>query len=142
METAISGRDSPVPAEERDYVQAIRAERTAEGKLRIYAAALRLIQARLAPLFQVLQMAALLDLDLQDLWRQISQRRANNMRLLVRDLATTGSLRTDLDEQTAADIIWSMNSSEFYILLVQQRGWSEERFESWLVDAWTRLLLR
>ncbi|HYZ74413.1 MAG TPA: helix-turn-helix domain-containing protein [Chthoniobacterales bacterium] len=142
VETAISGRDNPVPADERDYVQAIRAERTAEGKLRIYAAALRLIQARLAPLFQVLQTAALLDSDLQDLWRQISQRRANNMRLFVRDLAATGSLRTDLDEQTAADIVWSMNSSEFYILLVQQRGWSEERFESWLVDAWTRLLLR
>jgi hypothetical protein len=46
-----------------------------------------------------------------------------------------------VDEQIAADIVWSMNSPEYYILLVQQQGWSDEQFEDWLVDAWTRLLL-
>jgi AcrR family transcriptional regulator len=142
VETAISGRDSPIAAEDRDYVRAIRSETTAQGKLRTYAAALRLIQPRLAPLFQVLQDAAALDPDLQALWRQISKRRAANMRLFVRDLAATGSLRPDINEQTAADIVWSMNSPEYYILLVHQRGWSDEQFESWLVDAWSKLLLK
>ena len=141
VETAISGRERAVAADDRAYVRAIRSEKTAQGKLRIYAAALRVIQPRLAPLFQVLQSSAPLDPDLQSLWRQISERRAANMRLFVRDLATTGSLRPGLDEQIAADIVWSMNSPEYYILLVQQRGWSDEQFENWLVDAWSRLLL-
>jgi hypothetical protein len=40
-----------------------------------------------------------------------------------------------------ADIIWSMNSPEFYLLLVGQRNWSPDEFETWLADAWARLLL-
>jgi hypothetical protein len=34
-----------------------------------------------------------------------------------------------------------MNSPEFYRLLVIGRGWSGEMFESWIADAWGRLLL-
>ena len=141
IETAISGRDKAVPAEERDYVHAIRAEPDAARKLQLYAAALRTIQPRLAPLFQVLQAAAPLDPDLKALWQEISQRRAANMRLLARELAATGRLRAGLSVPKVADIIWSMNSPEFYVLLVEQRGWSSEEFERWLAEAWIRLLL-
>lgn len=141
VETAISGVDESTAAENRDYVRAIRAEPQAALKLKIYAAALRHIQPRLAPLFLVLQAAAPLDPDLQALWQEISLRRASNMRLLVKDIASTGKLRSDLLETVAADIIWSMNSPEFYLLLVGQRGWSPEQFERWLADSWAKLLL-
>jgi AcrR family transcriptional regulator len=142
VETAISGTNAAVPAEERDYVRAIRAEPDALRKLQIYAAALVKIQSRLAPLFRVLQGAAALDPELNALWQEISQRRAKNMRLFAQDLVATGRLRPDLSVDKAADIIWSMNSPEFYLLLVQERDWSPEDFEQWLSDAWTRLLLR
>ena len=141
VETAISGGDAAVPAEERDYVQAIRAEPTAEEKLKIYAAALRAIQPRLAPIFAVLQAAAPQDADLDLLWNEIADRRAANMRLLAEDLAGTGRLRRGLSLETATDTIWSMNSPEFFLLLVDQRGWSLDDFECWLADAWIRLLL-
>ncbi|MEO8661129.1 MAG: TetR family transcriptional regulator [Bryobacteraceae bacterium] len=141
VEMAISGTDSAVPAEERDYVRAIRAETDAGRKLQIYAAALRSIQSRLAPLFRVLQGAAPLDPELDALWQDFSQRRAENMRLLAKDLAATGRLRAGVSVSQAADIIWSMNSPEFYLLLVEQRGWSPQEFEHWLADAWIRLLL-
>jgi AcrR family transcriptional regulator len=141
IEMAISGADRAVPAEEREYVWAIRAEADAAKKLRIYAAALCSIQQRLAPLFRVLQGAAALDPELADLWQGISQRRAKNMRLFATDLAATGRLRPLLSVAKAADIIWSMNSPEFYLLMVEQRGWSPKEFEDWLVDAWIRLLL-
>ncbi len=141
VEAAISGSDRAVPAEERDYVRAIHQEADAARKLKLYAAALRRIQPRLAPLFRVLQGAAPLDRELDALWQGISQRRARNMRLLARNLAATGRLRPDLSVGKAADIIWSMNSPEFYLLLVEQRGWSPGAFERWLADAWVRLLL-
>jgi len=141
IEMAISGSDGAAPPEERKYVQAIRAEADAAKKLRIYAAALRSIQEGLAPLFRVLQSAVPLDSELGALWHSISQRRAKNMRLLVADLAATGRLRRHLSLEQAADIIWSMNSPEFYLLLVEQRGWSSREFEDWLADAWVRLLL-
>jgi AcrR family transcriptional regulator len=141
IEIAVSGTDRAVPAEERDFVQAIRAEADATRKLRIYAAALRSIQQRLAPLFRVLQGAAPLDPQLAALWKNISERRAKNMRLFAADLAATGRLRSNLSVAKAADIIWTMNSPEFYLLLVEQRGWSSQEFENWLADAWILLLL-
>ena len=141
VEAAISGRDKALPAEQRDYVQAIRAEPDAAVKLKIYATALAAIQPRLAPIFKVLQLAAPQDPDLDALWREISRRRAANMRLLTRDLAATGQVRRDLSISRIADIIWSMNGPEFFLLLVEQRGWSVAAYEFWLADAWERLLL-
>jgi AcrR family transcriptional regulator len=141
VETAISGEDQAITAEERGYVQAIRAEPEAANKLRIYAGALCKIHPRLAPLVTALQAAAALDSDLKALWREISERRAANMRLLAENLALTGSMRADLSIAQAADIIWSLGSPEYYLLLVEQRGWPLPEFERWLGDAWTRLLL-
>ena len=102
---------------------------------------MRRIHQRLAPLFRVLQEAAPLEAELNGLWQNIAQRRAKNMRLLAKDLAATGRLRADLSVTKVADIVWSMNSPEFYLLLVEQRGWSPAAYERWLGDAWMRLLL-
>ena len=141
VETAISGQDQAVPAEQRDYVRAIRAEPDAAAKLKIYATALAAIQSRLAFIFTVLQAAATQEPDLQALWQEISRRRAANMRLLAEDLAATGQTRRDLSLSQIADIIWSMNAPEYFLLLVGQRGWTAEAFGRWLGDAWARLLL-
>jgi AcrR family transcriptional regulator len=141
VEVALSGADEAIEADQRDYVQAIRAEPDAARKLERYAAALCRIQPRLAPLFSALQAAAPLDRDLQLLWQEIAQRRAANMRRFAEDLASTNRLRHDLSIADAADILWSMNAPEYYLLLVQQRGWRIEQFERWLSDAWRRLLL-
>jgi AcrR family transcriptional regulator len=142
VETAISGADDPIPAEERDYVRAIRAETDPRQKIKIYAAALALMQPRLAPLLQVLKAAADTDQDLRHLWQEISERRAQNMRLFANDIAATGWLRSDVSAEMAADILWSMNSPEYYSLLVEQRQWSVQQFEAWLAQAWVRLLLK
>lgn len=141
IETAISGADDPVPALQRGYVREIQAEPDPARKITIYAHAVRLIQERMAPLFAVLRDAAQTNDDLRQLWADISQRRAANMRLFAAELAAAGGLRADLTIEQAADIIWSMNAPDYYLLLVDQRGWTPELFESFLIDAWTRLLL-
>lgn len=96
IETAISGAEEPIPAEERDYVAAIRAEGLAARKLELYAEAMRAIHARLAPLLRVLQAAAPADPELTAVWSEIAERRARNMRLFVSDVAQTGALRADI----------------------------------------------
>jgi AcrR family transcriptional regulator len=140
VESAISGMNGAVPAEQRDYVKAIRAEPDARKKLAIYAGALSAIQPRLAPLLRVLQQAALADPDLDRLWDEIAKRRAANMELLAKDLMASGGLRRDLSLRKIADILWSMNAPEFYLLLVEGRGWTPAEYEIWLADAWIRLL--
>ncbi len=47
----------------------------------------------------------------------------------------------ELDRDAVAGVIWSMNAPEFYTLLVDERGWSPDRFAAWIAEAWERLLL-
>ncbi|HUZ52949.1 MAG TPA: TetR family transcriptional regulator [Streptosporangiaceae bacterium] len=139
IETAISGSSQAVPAEERDYVQAIRAAPDAETKITIYAAAMRAIAGRLAPVLAILQQAAPTEPELGALWREITERRAANMRRFVTDLAAVATLRVAPGE--AADIVWATNAPELYQLLIGERGWTPERYEHFLADSWQRLLL-
>ena len=142
IETAISGTDAPIAADQRDYVTAIRAEPDAGRKLALYAQAMRAIHARLAPLLRVLQVAAPTDPELAAVWREIAERRASNMRALAAELEGTGSLREEVSRDEAADVIWATNSAELYLLLVDERGWDPDDYARWLADAWQRLLLR
>ena len=139
IETAISGSSQPVPAEERDYVRAVRAAADAQTKIAIYAAAMRVIAGRLAPVLSIIQQAAPAEPELAALWHEIAERRAANMRRFAADLATVTALRVDPGE--AADIVWATNAAEMYQLLVGQRGWSPRRYEHFLADTWRRLLL-
>ncbi len=52
----------------------------------------------------------------------------------------TGELRTDLDDDTVADLIWSTNAVEHYQIL-ERRGWTAERYGSVLLDLWSHALL-
>ena len=141
VETSLSGTDQAVPAEQRDYVLRLRAAPSARQKIEIYAAAVSQIGIRLAPIHRALAEASVSDRDCAALRAEIDARRANNMRLLAADLRATGELRPDLTDDEVADIVWSMNAPEYRALLVGARGWSAERFGTWLADAWTRLLL-
>jgi AcrR family transcriptional regulator len=141
IEQAISGADGPVVAEERGYVRAIKAEPDPVEKLAIYARAVRRIQQRMAPLVLAVRDAASTEPEVERVWQEISERRAANMRRLIRDIRDTGRLRVGLSVNEAADVVWAMNSSELYLLLTVERDWSPHHFERWLADAWCRLLL-
>ena len=139
IETAISGTGQAIPAEQRDYVRAVQAAPDAGTKIAIYAAAVTAIAPRLAPVLAIIQQAAPAEPELGQLWDQIAERRAANMRRFVADLATAHPLR--LDPAQAADIVWATNATELYQLLVGQRGWTPQRYERFLTDTWHRLLL-
>jgi AcrR family transcriptional regulator len=141
IEQAISGTDHAVAAQERHYVQAITAEPDPAHKLVIYASAVRRIQERMAPLLLAVSDASSTEPEAEEVWHEISERRAANMRLLIRDIRDAGGLRAGLSVNEAADVMWALNSSEMYILLTTERGWSPRRFERWLAEAWCRLLL-
>ena len=141
IEQALSGVDHPVPGEQRDHVQAMRATPDAVEKLAIYATAMRHTHTRLAPLFLALRDASSTEPEAREIWQQISERRAANMHKLVADLATTGRLRAGLSIAQGADVVWATNSPELYVLLTTDRGWTPERYEAWILDTWCRLLL-
>ncbi len=141
VETALSGTDEPVPPLERAGVKEIRAEADPRRKLRLFAGMVRPMLERLAPIWQVVLEAAPTDRELSALVAELQRRHAGSMRLVVQHLAQVGRLRPAISKDMARDVVWAMNSPELYRLLVDGRGWTGEMFESWLADAWQRLLL-
>ena len=140
VDDILGGADGPVPVEQRDYVVAMRAAAGAAEKLETYAAAVARLLPRLAPLVVALTRAAEEDPACRKARRRLDERRAQNMLLLAADLRATGELRDDLDDATVADLIWSTNAVEYFLLL-QGRGWTPERYGTVLADVWSRTLL-
>jgi AcrR family transcriptional regulator len=141
IEQAISGVDHAVVAEERAHIKAMRLSTDPVEKLTIYAHAMRKTHARLAPLFLALRDASSTESEARDVWREINDRRAVNIRKFIRDLRHVGGLRSDLSIESAADVVWVINSSELYSLFTKERGWSPNHYERWLADTMCRLLI-
>jgi AcrR family transcriptional regulator len=140
IDMVLGGAAEPVPAEERDYVQTIRGEPTVRGKIEIYAAAVARLVPRTAALQEALRKAGDTDTGCAATWQALVTRRAANMRLFAADLRSTGGLREDLTDDEVADLVWSTNAAEYWLLL-DQRGWTPARYEALLVDLWSRILL-
>jgi len=141
VETAISGTDRTVPAEERGYVIALRAAPGAVAKIRIYTDAIATISPRTAPIFAALRDASRTDQSCADLDLEISKRRADNMLRFAADLRATGELRPELTDRFIADTIWATSGWEHYAQLVTGRGWTATQFGDYLRESWTRLFL-
>jgi AcrR family transcriptional regulator len=131
----------PVPAEQRGYVQRMRAAPTAREKIAVYAEALATILPETAPLLLALRTAGETDHDCRATYDALMERRATNMRRLAADLRATRELRDDIDDDVVADLVWSMNGPEFFTLWTA-RGRSPDDYAALLVDAWTCTLLR
>jgi hypothetical protein len=102
---------------------------------------MRTTQERLAGLFDVLNHAASSAAELAAYLNELIERRAHYTRIIAEHLAEIGGLREDVTVQTAADVLFALNSSEFFLLLARDRDWQSAVFEHWLADAWKRLLI-
>lgn len=140
VDMVLGSSNEPVPAHERDYVRAVQAAATGREKLAVYAAALRTLVPRTAPLLEALRRAGETDPASATAWSMVMDRRAANMLLMAADLRASGDLRADLTDREVADVIWSTNSPEYWLLL-HSRGWSANRYAALLEDLWCRLLL-
>jgi AcrR family transcriptional regulator len=141
IEIALSGTDAPVPALERASTRDMQAEPDPSRRLEMFAHVIRLIQERLAPLFDVLREGARTDPDLKAYQDELSERHLGHMRAFAAHLAAVGGLGDGLSIEMAGDVIWIMTSVEFFLLCVRERSWTPDFFEQWLADALKRLLL-
>ena len=141
IEQAISGTDHAVVAEERAYVMAFAPNQIPRRSWRSMHVQSCKTHQRMAPLFLALRDASSTEPEAQQVWQEINDRRAGNMRKLAKDLKEAGGLRRGVSIDQAADIVWAMNSAEMFVLLTIERGWSLKRFERWLADSWCRILL-
>lgn len=141
IDVSIAGDDAPVPILERAWVNEMRNEPDPRRRLQILARNGRLILERVAPIYEVLRGAAAADPAIASLWELNKGQRFAGQRELLRILTERNPLRKGLTVKMAADILFAIGSPEAYRLLVVDRGWSTDRFESWYADALAILLL-
>ena len=99
------------------------------------------ILERTAPAHRILRSAVGADPAAADLQRADAQRRAAAQQAYIDLLLANGPLREGLAASDAAATYSALSNADTFALLVGQRGWTTEKFEQWLSDSLTLLLL-
>jgi AcrR family transcriptional regulator len=136
----LAGAPEPLPAEQRDYVRAVREAPGARAKITTYAEALGRLLPTTVPLMNALREAGTTEVECRKVWLAINERRAANMLMFAADLRATGELRADLTDRQVADLVWSMNSAEYFGLLAA-RGFTPQEYAEQVADVWCRTVL-
>ncbi|WP_109473322.1 TetR/AcrR family transcriptional regulator [Ornithinimicrobium cavernae] len=141
FDLAIAGDDEEVPMVERPSLLRVRDEPDPRRKLTYYGEHLALVAPRHVPFQLVILDAAASDPDAASVWEQLQDERLRGMSMFAADLDARGHLRADVTASDARDVLWTYNSAELYRLLVIERGWSPERYGSWVAQALIAALL-
>lgn len=141
LDVSIAGDDQAIAMADRPHVRALASESDPTDTLAGFAALLRELMARTAPVHRILEDAARSDQAAAALLAEIARQRHQGQRRITRALARAGALRSGLREREAADIIHALASPEVYRLLVCDRGWTGEQYEKWLTSVLTDQLL-
>jgi AcrR family transcriptional regulator len=131
---ALVGDDVEVPLVERERSRAIRAEPDVERFLDRYAGLVTEINGRLAAIYEAVRGAASAEPEVRDVFETIQTERRIGAAHVIDDVLAKGSLRPGLEPEVAADLLWVLVDAGLYHLLVQRRGWSQERFGTWLSE--------
>jgi len=132
LDVSVVGDDQAVAMLDRPQVRALVSDEDPKEQLAGFAALLREVMARAAPMHRILADAARSDEDAASLLAQLGRQRQEGQRRIARSLARSGALRPGLRERDVADVIYALASPEVYGLLVFDRGWSAERYEKWV----------
>jgi len=137
----LRGDEADVPVGDRPWYRDVVAEDDPVRQIALTAHNSRLVKERAAALMRVIRSAATADADIAVLWDRIQSDFHANQSAIVEALARNGALRPDLDVARAADVLWTLNHPDVWLLLVGERGWTPEEFEAWFAGAVREQLL-
>jgi AcrR family transcriptional regulator len=137
----LRGDEEPIPVGERSWFREVVEEPDPARQLRLNARNSRIVKERAGALMEILRNAAPADPELGALWNRIQAEFYDNQRSIVEVLERKNALKAGLDVSRATDILWALNHPSLYRLLVGDRGWTPERYEEWLADAFCSELL-
>ena len=128
-----AGRDE-TPVAEQEWHREMLEEPDAERQLRLLARNAREVKLRIGGVLEVIRSAAPVDAEIGALWSRIEQDFLANQRAVAQSLDDKRALRPGIDVDAATDILWTLNLSNAWHLLVAKRGWTPNRFERWIGD--------
>ncbi len=141
LDVSIVGDAAPVPLLERPEVQAVRAATDPREQVQLLARIMRGVLERNAPVHAVLRTAVGADPELDALVVEDDTRRKATQRAFTEIISSRGPLRDGLSIRDASDTLSALANPETYTYLTRRRGWSPARYERWLAQSLTLLLL-
>ena len=138
----LRGDQEDAPVADRRWYQEVLEEPDPDRLLRLTARNSRAVKERAGALMGVIRSAASTDADIADLWARIQTDFHDNQRGIVTALHAGKALRPGLGVARAADVLWTLNHPDLWLLLVGERGWSPAEWERWFADIARSQLLR
>jgi AcrR family transcriptional regulator len=138
VENAVAAPDRADDASR--LIDAIRGEPDARGRLRLVARwSRRTYERGVAEIEAVIEEAARSDAQVEALARRAAQERYRVTRMLADVVSEVLPPVKPDDLDRIAEIIWATDSSPVYRMLVHDRGWTPERYETWIFQLYCSL---
>lgn len=141
LEISIGGDDQPVPLLQRAEIEANLRETNQHRQVAVFAEHVTRIMARAAPVFEITRVAAKTEPEIAGRVKRLYRERLRNIGRFAEALAARGALRSGMDQQRAAEIVWGLSSAELYLLMTEYAGWTREQYAAWLADTLERTIL-
>jgi AcrR family transcriptional regulator len=125
----LRGEDGAPPVADQSWYREVLDEPDAPRQLLLVARNSRNVKLRTGAILEAIRAAAPDDPEIQALWDRIQADFLANQRAIVESLAEKQALSDRLDVDRATDILWALNLSTLWQLLVAGRGWTPDQYE-------------
>jgi AcrR family transcriptional regulator len=126
--------DSDAPVVQHQWFLEVMNATDPVRKLHLNARNSRAAKTRIGPLFKVIRGAAEIDPDCAALWELIQRDFHANQRTIVESIHRNRGLRPGLSVARATDTLWTLNHPDVWNLLINERRWTAEQYETWLAQ--------
>jgi AcrR family transcriptional regulator len=136
----IGGDDEEVAFHDRPEARAVRAEPDLARRLAMHAELSTKTARRMTPFLLAVQGAAASEPAAAAMVAEIDRQRLAGISVMAAEAAKSGQLA--VSEEECRDVIWAFTDGALWHRLVEQRGWTDERYAHWLGQMWTRMLVK
>lgn len=138
-DVTIGGDDEEITYHERPEILALRAEPDLARRFAMQAALFTQTARRIVPFLLAVQGAAATEPAAAEMLAEMGRQRLEGLSVMAREAAATGQLA--VSEIDCRDFIWATTDGVLWQRLVNERGWSDERFQEWLGQMWINALV-
>lgn len=142
IKSSVRGDEEPVALAMRPQWQEMLLEPDPVRLLTHYAKIARRIRERTIDIAEIVRGAATADPEIAALRRGLRESRLQDNREVAEALAARQALAVGITVEQATDLLWTLDSTETYWMLVAERGWSPDEYEEWLGSVLIHSLLK
>jgi AcrR family transcriptional regulator len=136
----VRGDDEDIRLLDRPEIRAVLAEPDLTTRLRAHAVVLTPVFRRITPLFRALEGAATSEPAAAAMLAEFDERRLDAAGHYARAAAATGRLA--VSQRECRDLLAATLEGALWHRLVEERGWSDDRFAQMLGTMWVAALVR